>query len=88
MVKNGFEPAKTKDVCRILSKDYNMVHRRPNKIQRLANADRALVLRHRFARCMLDQFMKKKRVLIIDETVLGESNWQSKTWQGRAYSVS
>ena len=75
MVKDGLLPAKTKDVCRVLSQDYKMVHRRPNKIQRLANADRALVLRHRFARCMLDQFTSKKRILIIDETVLGESNW-------------
>ena len=37
---------------------------------------------------MLDRFEEKKRILIIDETTLGESNWQTKTWQGRAYSVS
>ena len=32
MVEDGLEPAKTKDICRVLSKDYKMTHRRVHKI--------------------------------------------------------
>ena len=84
----GFKPAKSSTISQILSKDYKLKYKREHKVQKHTNSERSLVLRHRFARCMLGLLKAKKRILIIDETVLGESNFLRRSWQGAAYSVS
>jgi hypothetical protein len=79
---------KKKEICSILSQDFKLRHRKIHYIQQQANSFRSMVLRQRFAREMIKLLQNKVRIINVDETILGESNFVRKAWRGSTYSIS
>jgi hypothetical protein len=57
-----------------------MRHRKIHFVQRLANSSRSIVLRQRFALELLKLLTNQVRIINVDETILGESNFLRKAW--------
>ena len=67
-------------VRQVFKKSMGLSFRRVRKVPVQANLDRCLVLRQQYGLAMLSLLGSGKRVIIVDETWLAESNYIRKAW--------
>ena len=63
-----------------MNEDMGLRYRRTRKIVVQANSQRCLVERQQYALIMLNQLEAGKRIIVVDETWLNESNFIRKSW--------
>ena len=63
-----------------MKEELNMKYQKLGKGNHVRNNDRSLVLRKMFASLMLKQIQKGMRIINVDETFLGSSNFKRSEW--------
>ena len=74
---------KARQVSTILKEQLDLKYMRLGKGNHVRNCDRSLVLRKQFAAFMLKQIEAGVRVINVDETLIGRSNFKRAEWQVR-----
>lgn len=57
-----------------------MKYKDVHKVQPYTNSARSLVLRSRYAYCQLELMEIGKRIINVDESTIGESNFLRRSW--------
>ena len=70
----------TQTVRQVFKQSMGLSFRRVKKVPVQANLDRCLVLRQQYALVMLSLLGSGKRIIVVDETWLSESNYIRKAW--------
>ena len=63
-----------------MKEQLNLKFTRLGKGNHVRNSDRALILRKKFATLMLKQIQQGLRIINVDETYLGSSNFKRSEW--------
>ena len=70
-------------VCEVLRKDIGARFKPIKKIPFLGNSKRCLLLRQHYARFMIDQLQTKCRIINVDQTWIGDTNYTRRRWRFR-----
>ena len=68
-------------VSGVLRNVFNMKYKKVKKVAYQANSDRCLILRQLYAKVMIEQLSKGKRVICIDETWISETDFRRRKWR-------
>ena len=68
-------------INRIVNKDRALKFRKAKKVPLHANSLRNQYMRQQFALKLLDFLVNGKRILAVDETWFGETNYTRQSWQ-------
>ena len=80
-LKEEFEMEKKPwELARILKEDLGMQYRRIKPLSTNTNSERNLVLRQRFAMELIKLMQEGKRILNVDQTWLGMSDFRTMKW--------
>ena len=69
-----------------LKKEMDLKYGKIKKLAKQANSTRNLYMRQQFGIKMLDLLAEGKRILNIDETWLGQTNYQRQVWQTKRHA--
>ena len=58
----------------------NLKYTKLGKGNHVRNCDRSLILRKKFAHLMLSHIQQGKRIINVDESVIGSSNFKRSEW--------
>jgi hypothetical protein len=64
----------------VLKSNFDLTFRSSRRVTKYLNLDRSKILRMEFARMLLTQMERGKRIINIDETWIGSSNFQRMHW--------
>ena len=71
---------KTEKVRTTLKEQLDLKFTKLGRGNHVRNSDRSLILRKKFAYLMLKQIQQGKRIINVDETFLGSSNFKRSEW--------
>ena len=78
--KEGGADVKLHRLRKILNQDLGLQYKKIKKVPLHANSSRSLILRQKFARSLLENAQKGSRILNVDETWIGESDFRRMSW--------
>ena len=75
-------------VTRILKTQFRLSYRRIKRVPLQGNSERCLVLRHLYAKCMLQIYDEGKHVINIDESWIPQTDFRRRCWWTRRQNNS
>ena len=86
--KETLKTIKVEDAKMVMRDFLEMGYSKINKVPMTANSEVNLILRQRAAIEFLHLYQKRTRMIVIDETWIGETNFRRRLWQKKKHKIS
>ena len=79
---------KQKEIADVMKKDLNMSYRKIQTVTLRTNSEKNLVLRQQFGLHLIEMLQRGKRIINVDQTWLGMSDFRRRKWRAPASNNS